>query len=41
MAASKVPSFKMNFLHKAGNVEAETSVNEKAECLLAAGQGFK
>jgi len=35
MAAFEVASFETNFFWIAGTSEAETSVSEKAECLLA------
>jgi len=38
MAASEVASFETNFFSIAGTSEAETSVTEKAECLLAVGE---
>ena len=38
MAAFKVASFETNFFRIAGSSEAETSVNEKAECLLVKGE---
>ena len=38
MVASEVASFETNFFRIAGTLDAETSVNEKVECLSAIGE---
>jgi len=41
MVAFEITSFQTNFFRAAGTSEAETSMSEKAECLLAIGEDRK